>query len=491
MARLSAVQIYQAARQGGFSHDDAITWTAIALAESGGDPRAHATHGEDSRGLWQINLNAHKNTWGDLYDPVVNARAAFEVSRRGTTLQPWSVTHAGNAGTARDYRRYLDDARTAAAAAPTWSGSGRGDGAPPDVDSLDFPGVQGKGPICRPLSDAKLVDTYGAARSQGRSHEGIDIFAPSGTPVHAVASGTVVQGFSNSLGGVVVRIQGDDGRFYYYAHLKSGSTSHLKVGEHVRAGEVIGGVGRTGNAAGTPNHLHFQVRENGEWINPYPFLKKLPRIEDVAGAGPDLPADPFGIDPGAPPSVADSDHDGLTDEFEKIFGTSPTLADTDKDGLSDAYETSTSHTDPLRKDTDKDGLGDAYEVAHGTEPGQAEVPAAARAARFGGLATLDTDKDGLSDEFEARIGTDPLAADSDSDGLSDSFEVAHGVNPLLVDSDADGLTDGFEARAGTLTPVAGPDANPAGAGPGGGLVGGPGGDDPADPDAALDPLDPG
>lgn len=447
MERLTPLEIYQAALQAGFSRQDAVTWTAIALAESSGNPRAHATQGEDSRGLWQINLNAHTNHWGDLYDPVVNARAAYEISGGGKRLQPWSVTHAANANTPRDYRRYLDDAAAAADGhIGTVPGAGQGSAV---ADALTYSGVSGSGPTCQPVSDARLTDTFGAARAGGRHHEGIDIFAARGTPIHAVASGTVVQGFSNSIGGVVVRVQGDDGRYYYYAHLVPGSQSHLQVGQHVQAGQVIGGVGTSGDAATTPPHLHLQIREDGQWINPFGFLQPLPDIEDVAGGSTAVMRDSFAIDTGAPPSVADTDHDGLTDQFEAYFGTDPTLVDSDKDGLSDAYETATSHTDPLSGDTDRDAVGDAYEVATGSDPGHAVVPAAARAAGFGGLETLDSDQDGLSDAYEIHGGTDPLLADSDADGLADGVEVARGSNPLSIDSDDDGLTDPFETSSAT------------------------------------------
>ena len=345
-----------------------------------------------------------------------------------------------------------------------------------DVDSLSFQGIAGQGPSCQPITGGRLTDTFGAPRSGGRKHEGIDIFASEGTPIHAIAGGRVVQGFSNSLGGNVVRIQGDDGRYYYYAHLEAHSFDHLHVGEHVNAGQVIGGVGHTGDAAGTPNHLHLQVRENGQWINPFGFLKPLPDVTEVTGTTP-IPSgiDPFAIDQGAPPSVADTDHDGLTDQFEALFGTDPHQADTDHDGLSDAFETGVSHTDPLSADTDHDGLTDAYELARGTDPGHEAVPAGVRAAGFGGLATVDSDHDGLSDAFEAKAGTDPLQADSDHDGLSDAYEIAHGSNPLSIDSDSDGLTDGFEAGAGTLTPAPGPGPgageDPFGGDPGGGMPG--------------------
>ena len=347
----------------------------------------------------------------------------------------------------------------------------------------------------QPISDAKLTDTFGAPRSGGRRHEGVDIFADQGTPIHAVAGGTIVQGFDNKLGGVVVRIQGDDGNYYYYAHLKAGSTDNLHVGQHVSTGEVIGQVGKTGDAATTPSHLHFQVRVDGEWVNPYEFIKDLPDVDEVAGGVGGVPGglDPFAIDRGAPPSVADTDHDGLTDPFEQIFGTSTTDIDTDHDGLSDSYETATSHTDPLSVDTDKDGLTDANEIAHGTDAGHAAIPDAARTAGFGGLSNVDTDSDGLSDAYEGQHGLNATSADTDSDGLNDALEVARGTNPLSADSDNDGLTDGFEHAAGTLTPTpsvpgaaaAGGTPIPGAGGfgddqlPGGGLPGGP--DDPTDP----------
>ena len=184
-------------------------------------------------------------------------------------------------------------------------------------------------------------------------------------------------------------------------------------------------------------------------------------------------ADPFAIDPGLRPSnIKDTDKDGLTDDFEKLFGTDPNSADTDKDGLSDAFEVATSHTDPLSADTDKDGLTDNLEIARGTDAGTAAVPEAARAAGFGGLDNLDSDSDGLSDAFERRIGSDPLKADSDGDGLSDAVEVARGLNPMSVDSDDDGLTDAVDPRLDTPPGGAGGGIPGAGGGiPGNGIPG--------------------
>jgi hypothetical protein len=204
-------------------------------------------------------------------------------------------------------------------------------------------------------------------------------------------------------------------------------------------------------------------------------------VPALAGAGAPVQAgvvaggDPFAIDPGLQPSnIADTDKDGLTDDFEKLFGTDINAADTDKDGLSDSFETATSHTDPLSKDTDKDGLTDDIERARGTDAGLAAVPDAVRQAGFGGLDNLDSDSDGLSDAFEKRIGTDALKADSDADTVNDALEVARGLNPTSVDSDNDGLTDAIDSQldaplpgtggAGGAVPGAGPVIPGTGAG---------------------------
>ena len=111
MPVLSIREIYEAARDAGFTPHQAVTWTAIAMAESGGRTGALNDKGEHSIGLWQINVasDVRENKWGNLNDPEANARAAYEISRDGKDMRPWTVTHDRNKGTSRDYRRYLDD----------------------------------------------------------------------------------------------------------------------------------------------------------------------------------------------------------------------------------------------------------------------------------------------------------------------------------------------------------------------------------------------
>jgi murein DD-endopeptidase MepM/ murein hydrolase activator NlpD len=117
-----------------------------------------------------------------------------------------------------------------------------------------------------------LRDTWGAARSEGRRHEGIDIFAPRGTQVLSATHGVVLYRGWNRLGGKTVTLLGPGGYRHYYAHLDQ--YDEPDNGDWVEPGEVLGYVGDTGNAAGTPPHLHYGVYAPGTGaINPYPLLR--------------------------------------------------------------------------------------------------------------------------------------------------------------------------------------------------------------------------
>ena len=130
------------------------------------------------------------------------------------------------------------------------------------------------------VRESELRDSYGAGRSGGRQHKGVDIFAKDGTPVLAASAGVVVKRATSALGGVSLYLRDLDGRtVYYYAHLQR-YRAGLKEGDLVRAGEVVAYVGHTGNApAGNP-HLHFAVytvSDPNRWwrgrdLNPYPLL---------------------------------------------------------------------------------------------------------------------------------------------------------------------------------------------------------------------------
>lgn len=128
--------------------------------------------------------------------------------------------------------------------------------------------------LAMPLEDVsrrEVADTWQAPRGTGRRHEGQDIFAPRGTPILSATKGIIYKIGENNLGGQTVSVIGSGGRVYYYAHLDSYARG-LKVGDSVTTRTVLGYVGTTGNAQGTPPHLHFGVYAVGGAINPLPML---------------------------------------------------------------------------------------------------------------------------------------------------------------------------------------------------------------------------
>ena len=144
--------------------------------------------------------------------------------------------------------------------------SGAAPGGPP-------PAIKGR--VCPVGQPNGFIDSWGFPRSGGRTHEGADMFAPYGTPTFAAADGVIYRVYNNSLGGLAINLIDNDGNMYYYAHLSSAS---VKSGQKIGAGQVIGAVGTSGNAAGTPPHLHWQYHPgNGEAVNPYPLAFALCR----------------------------------------------------------------------------------------------------------------------------------------------------------------------------------------------------------------------
>lgn len=126
------------------------------------------------------------------------------------------------------------------------------------------------------LSRARLVDSWGQERDGGRrAHEGIDLFAPRNTPVLSATEGVIERREIRGLGGRVVWVVGPGGYRHYYAHLES--WAEPSEGDWVEAGEVLGFVGNSGNAAGGPTHLHYGIYAPfGGAINPFPLLRAEP-----------------------------------------------------------------------------------------------------------------------------------------------------------------------------------------------------------------------
>lgn len=121
------------------------------------------------------------------------------------------------------------------------------------------------------VSRTQIANTWHAVRGTDRLHEGQDIFAPKGTPVLSATKGLVYKIGENNLGGQTVSVMGAGGRVYYYAHLDS-YAPNLTEGDFVTAQTVLGYVGTTGNAQGTPPHLHFGIYTSSGPIDPLPLL---------------------------------------------------------------------------------------------------------------------------------------------------------------------------------------------------------------------------
>ena len=128
----------------------------------------------------------------------------------------------------------------------------------------------------------QLIDTFSEARSEGRTHDAIDIPAPAGTPVLAAADGQIVKLFQSERGGTTIyQLSADRKLVFYYAHLQ-GYAPNLLDGQYVRQGDVIAYVGDTGNAGPGNFHLHFSIAIlsdpkrywDGTNINPYPLLHR-------------------------------------------------------------------------------------------------------------------------------------------------------------------------------------------------------------------------
>ena len=162
-------------------------------------------------------------------------------------------------------------------------------------------------PVYGPSS---YIDTYGSARSDVTYHHGDDIFGQLGQPLLAVASGTVFSVGWNKVGGNRLWILDEQGNQFYYAHLSAFSTSAVN-GARVKAGQVVGFMGNTGDAEGTPYHLHFEVHPvsllylgyDGA-VDPTPYLDAWQHQQDLpfpiaAGWVPAVPGGSAAPEPGA------------------------------------------------------------------------------------------------------------------------------------------------------------------------------------------------
>jgi peptidoglycan LD-endopeptidase LytH len=211
----------------------------------------------------QVTGDAYRSVLGRVTSGHEKAKALRDEARAAVTRLESGLEEAKalEARLVRLEQRRKAATKVAPTPTPAPSGGGGGGGS-----------VSASGKACileRPYS---YVDSWGAPRSGGRSHQGTDVMAPHGARVFAFVSGVVSRESTSSNGGIQLYLQGDNGVEYFYAHLSGYAVS---TGTRVRAGQLIAYNGQTGNAQYTAPHVHFEVHMGGSAVNPYPHLKPV------------------------------------------------------------------------------------------------------------------------------------------------------------------------------------------------------------------------
>ncbi len=183
-------------------------------------------------------------------------QAQAEAAAATSTTQPQATT--STAGSANDA-----PATTSTTAPPTTT----------TAAAPSTPPSSGGG-VCPVAGAVSFTDSWGAPRSGGRIHKGVDMMAARGVPIVAIFSGTVYRLSNSALGGKSVYFHSDAGDMYYYAHLDG--FGDISPGQSVPAGYVLGYNGSTGNAPDYLPHLHFEYHPGGSGaVNPYPLVRSL------------------------------------------------------------------------------------------------------------------------------------------------------------------------------------------------------------------------
>jgi peptidoglycan LD-endopeptidase LytH len=176
-------------------------------------------------------------------------------------------------------RRRQEAAALAAAAVATSTtqpsqGSGGSDGSSNTTSPPAPPPPPSGGGACPVAGAVSFTDSWGAPRSGGRSHKGVDMIAARGTPIVSIFSGKIKRFSTSSLGGKSIYFVSDAGDMYYYAHLDD--FADVGAGQQVSAGTVIGYNGSSGNAPDYLPHLHFEYHPGGgSAVNPYSLVRSL------------------------------------------------------------------------------------------------------------------------------------------------------------------------------------------------------------------------
>ncbi len=148
----------------------------------------------------------------------------------------------------------------------------------PTATTTTVPPARATSGLACPVDGAvSFSDAWGAPRSGGRTHKGVDMSASRGTPLVAMETGRIYRLSNSTLGGLSIYLLGNSGDVYYYAHLDAFSDG-LSGGQKVSAGDLVGYVGTTGNSPSWIPHLHLGWQPGGgSWANPYPMVNEICR----------------------------------------------------------------------------------------------------------------------------------------------------------------------------------------------------------------------
>ena len=250
------------------TYRDELDWQTTRLGEALDEQVALASELERLSGELQEDLVAAQ----EVYDELVQRQAEEEAERRRQ----------------EELRRQEEERRRQQEAAAAAAGSGSGGGSSDSGSSGGGSGGSASPPTTRPPAPpppppgtgacpvggaVSFSDTWGAPRSGGRRHKGVDMIAARGVPILAIYSGRIQRLSNSSLGGKSIYLVSDAGDMYYYAHLDAFNVSG---GQSVTVGDVIGYNGSTGNAPSYLPHLHFEYHPGGgAAVNPYPLVRSL------------------------------------------------------------------------------------------------------------------------------------------------------------------------------------------------------------------------
>jgi peptidoglycan LD-endopeptidase LytH len=246
---------------------DELEGQTARLGEALDEQEALSVELEEKAGTLQTQLVSAQEVYDGL---VVQQQREEEERRRREEEARIAAAEAAAAAAA---------AASATTQPPDDSG---GDSNSPDTTSppatsppaTSAPAPSGGGGVCPVAGAVSFTDSWGAPRSGGRSHKGVDMIAARGVPIVAIFSGRVQRTSNSSLGGKSVYFVSDAGDMYYYAHLDD--FGDISSGQSVPAGYVLGYNGSTGNAPSYLPHLHFEYHPGGgSAVNPYSLVRGL------------------------------------------------------------------------------------------------------------------------------------------------------------------------------------------------------------------------